>query len=93
MSSCPSGKADNALGKLKEKAALSELGEMSEKAMKWANNASNSHLHPRDIHFCISKKFWLKVKYGLCTNNAPYDQLVTAMHKPYRVLCPLGGVT
>jgi hypothetical protein len=50
----------------KEKAALSEVGEMSEKAMKWVNDAANSHLRPRDIHFCVNKKFWPKVKYGLC---------------------------
>lgn len=50
MSSCPSGVADNVLGKEKDKAALSELGEMSEKAMKWANEAAKSHLCPRDIH-------------------------------------------
>jgi hypothetical protein len=65
---------------------------MQAKAMEWANTASNSHLRPRDIHFTVEKKFWPKVKYGLCANNAPYDKLVAAMDKPYRVLCPLGGV-
>jgi hypothetical protein len=92
MSSCPSGKADDKLGRAKDKAALSETGEMVEKAMVWANQAKNSHLRPRDIHFCIDRKFWPKVKYGLCGNNAPYSELVAAMDKPYRILCPLGGV-
>jgi hypothetical protein len=31
-------------------------------------------------------------KYGLCGNNASYDQLTKAMDKPYHILCPLGGV-
>lgn len=92
MSSCPSGEANDKLGHEKDKAALSKLDEMQAKAMEWANTASNSHLRPRDIHFTVEKKFWPKVKYGLCANNAPYDKLVAAMDKPYRVLCPLGGV-
>jgi hypothetical protein len=40
----------------------------------------------------MERKFWPKVKYGLCANNSPYDTLVRAMDKPYYILCPLGGV-
>jgi hypothetical protein len=32
------------------------------------------------------------VKYGLCANSSPYEEVVSAMHKPYYIRCPLGGV-
>ena len=92
MSSCPSGKVDTALAKEKDEAELDALGVMREKAMEWAHHARNSGLCPRDIHFSVEKKFWPKVKYGICANDAPYTDVVQAMHKPYYILCPLGGV-
>jgi hypothetical protein len=92
MSSCPSGKADNALAAIKEKAEKSELGIMQDKAVEWANLAKNAHLSPRDLHFSVQRKFWPKVKYGLCANNSTYNDIVKAMDKPYYILCPLGGV-
>jgi hypothetical protein len=92
MSSCPSGKANDKLAAAKEKADFSELGEMQNKAMDWARKAKDSHLRPRDIHFSIERKFWPKCKYGLCGNNASYDDLTAAMDKPYYLLCPLGGI-
>lgn len=35
---------------------------------------------------------WPKISYGLCTNDATYDELVHAMNKPYHKLCALGGL-
>ena len=92
ISSCPSDKPDVALGKEKDKASPGALTEMQNKALEWASSAKNSHLRPRDIHFSIQRKFWPKVKYGLCANTSSYDSLVQAMHKPYHTICPLAGV-
>ena len=30
--------------------------------------------------------------YGICANTAPYEVLVEAMHKPYWLLAPVGGL-
>ena len=92
MSSCPSGKVDATLAKEKDEAVLDALGVMKEKALIWVNQAKNSGLSPRDIHFSVDKKFWPKIKYGICANDSPYDDIIQAMHKPYYILCPLGGV-
>lgn len=35
---------------------------------------------------------WPKISYGLCTNDATYDELVHAMNKPYHKLCALEGL-
>ena len=80
VSSCPSGVASSSLELVKEK------------ALKWANQSRNSHLPPRDMHFGVHRKFWPKVKYGLCANTASFDELVGAMHKPYHLMCSVGGV-
>ena len=78
--SCPTGATD------------SSLYNMKEKAITWANQSRNSKLSPRDIHFSVQRKFWPKVKYGLCAIRARFDELVTAMHKPYYIMCSAGGV-
>jgi hypothetical protein len=80
VASCPSGKSELVLKATKDK------------ALEWANQCKNSHLSPRDVHFSIERKFWPKVKYGLCAISASYQELVSAMDKPYYILCPLGGV-
>eukprot|EP00956_Cyclotella_meneghiniana_P000972 scaffold1144_cov22-Cyclotella_meneghiniana.AAC.6 len=78
--SCPTGDADSSLSLMKEK------------ALDWANVSRRSNLPPRDMHFAVGKKFWPKVRYGLCAITAPYDKLVEAMHKPYHLMCSVGGV-
>jgi hypothetical protein len=65
---------------------------MNEKAMEWVNKAKNSSLGPRDVHAAVTYKFWPSISYGLCANSAEYEQLVEAMHKPYYILAPLGGL-
>jgi hypothetical protein len=57
MASCPSGKADLELPKVKEKAASSALSEMHQKAMNWAHQAKTAHLSPQDLHFSVKIKF------------------------------------
>ncbi|KAL3795211.1 hypothetical protein ACHAWO_011196 [Cyclotella atomus] len=68
------------------------MGNAEQGHADWANKAKASNLPLRDIHFSIEREFWPKCKYGLCGNNASYDNLTKAMDKPYHVLCPLGGV-
>jgi hypothetical protein len=63
-----------------------------DKAMEWAHKARNSGLRPRDVHTSVAKKFWPKIRYGLCANTSTYEELVSAMHKPYYWLAPLGGL-
>ena len=92
MSSCPSGTPDSSLCALYDDAEPGALEVMQNKAVAWANQAKNSGLRPRDIHFSVERKFWPKVKYGLCAVSDSYDALVQAMHKPYYILCPLAGV-
>jgi len=58
--------------------------------MNWAHQAKTAHLSPRDLHFSVKTKFWPKVKYGLCANSSPNEEFVSAMHKSYYILCPLG---
>ena len=65
---------------------------MHEKALDWVGKAKNSGLSRRDLHFSVERKLWLKIKYGLCLNCAPYEEIVQAMHKPYHTLCALGGL-
>jgi hypothetical protein len=36
--------------------------------------------------------FWPKVQYGLGATLNSFDELTEAMHKPYYIICPLGGV-
>lgn len=68
------------------------LSRVKEKAIEWANKARNAQLSPRDLHFSVDRKFWPKVGYGICAIPAPYDKLVTVMHKPYHTLISIGGV-
>jgi hypothetical protein len=79
-SACPSGEPTGA------------LGYMVKKASEWAQIAQNSGLRPRDFHVSVSKKFWPKLKYGICANTCPYDELVVAMHRLYFWMAPIGGL-
>jgi hypothetical protein len=63
---------------------------LREKAIAWVNSARNSDLGPRDFHVSIYKKFWPKIKYGLCANTSSYEDLVTIMQKPYYWMSPIG---
>ncbi len=79
-STCPSGKASGMMSSI------------IAKAHDWASLARSSGLKPRDFHISVHKKFWPKIKYGLCANPTPFDELVRAMHKPYYWMAPLGGL-
>jgi hypothetical protein len=68
------------------------LAAMSDKAIAWASQARNSGLRPRDFHISVTRKFWPKIKYGLCTNTSTFQDLVAAMHKPYFWMAPIGGL-
>ncbi len=65
---------------------------MKEKAISWASQARNSGLRPRDFHVSVIRKFWPKVKYGLSANTSSFQELSTAMHKPYYWMAPIGGL-
>lgn len=69
-----------------------QLEAMSDKALTWANQAKTSGLRPRDFHISVERKFWPKVKYGLCSNTAPLQDLISAMHRPYYRMAPIGGL-
>ena len=71
---------------------LHSLQGMSAKALEWVHKARNSGLHPRDVHISVLRKFWPKLKYGLCANTSTSEELVSAMHKPYYWMAPLGGL-
>ena len=73
-------------------ASQASLSQMKAKSLEWADLSRKSHLPPRDLHFAVDRKFWPKVKYGLCAVTASYDELVEAMHKPYHSMCSVGGV-
>ncbi len=68
------------------------LDAMSKKAISWASQARNSGLRPRDFHISVARKFWPKVKYGLSANTSSFQDLTTAMHKPYYWMAPIGGL-
>ena len=80
VSSCPSG------------SVMGALSRMSARALEWAGDARNSGLPPRDLHLSIKTKFWPRVKFGLCANTAPFTELLEAMHKPYHLMAPVGGL-
>jgi hypothetical protein len=65
---------------------------LRDKASAWANSARNSGLGPRDFHVSVHKKFWPKIKYGLCANTSAYEDLVAMMHKPYFWMAPIDGL-
>ena len=65
---------------------------ISDKAQDWAQNARNSGLRSQDFHISVNKKFWPKIRYRLCANTAPFDDLVASMHKPYYWMVPIGGL-
>ena len=65
---------------------------MRDKAISWASQARNSGLRPRDFHISVNRKFWPKIKYGLSANTAKFQDLVSAMHKPYFWMAPIGGL-
>ena len=58
------------------------LAQLTQKAEDWAHTARNLGLRPRDIPISIARKFCPKLRYGLCANTSPYDDLVAAMHRP-----------
>ncbi len=62
------------------------------KSLDWAHTARNSNLRPRDFHISVHRKFWPKIKYGLCANTSPLADLVSAMHRPYYWMAPIGGM-
>jgi hypothetical protein len=68
------------------------LQQMTEKALDWAHNARNSSLRARDLHISVHRKFWPKVKYGLCASTCSWDDLIAAMQRPYYWLAPIGGL-
>ena len=70
----------------------SSLDAMTDKALIWANQAKTSGLRPRDFHISVARKFWPKVKYGLCSNTASFQDLTSAMHRPYYRMAPIGGL-
>ena len=68
------------------------LDTLSTKAMTWAGQARNSGLKPRDFHISVHRKFWPKVKYGLCANTSSLQDLSASMHRPYFWMAPIGGL-
>jgi hypothetical protein len=68
------------------------LDTLSTKAMTWAGQARNSGLKPRDFHISVHRKFWPKVKYGLCANTSSLQDLSTSMHRQYFWMAPIGGL-
>lgn len=68
------------------------LSYISEKALDWAFKARNSNLKPRDFHTSVQRKFWPKIRYGLCAITDPLDNLISAMHRPYYWMAPIGGM-
>lgn len=76
---CPSGETQGSMSLI------------SEKAQTWAHNARNSRLKPRDFHVSVQKKFWPRIRYGLCANTSSFQDLTKAMHKPYYWMAPIGG--
>ena len=68
------------------------LSALSSKAIEWASLARNSGLRPRDFHVSVSKKFWPKLRYGLCANTSSFQDMVSAMHRPYFWMAPVAGL-
>eukprot|EP00804_Cyclotella_cryptica_P003924 CCRYP_016117-RA/>CCRYP_016117-RA protein AED:0.75 eAED:0.75 QI:0/-1/0/1/-1/1/1/0/1178 len=68
------------------------LSSIVQKSLDWAHSARNSNLRPREFHISVHRKFWPKIKYGLCANTSSLADLMHAMHRPYYWMTPLGGM-
>eukprot|EP00804_Cyclotella_cryptica_P006975 CCRYP_007113-RA/>CCRYP_007113-RA protein AED:0.75 eAED:0.75 QI:0/-1/0/1/-1/0/1/0/1178 len=68
------------------------LSSIIDKSLEWAHRARNSNLRPRDFHVSVHRKFWPKIKYGLCANTSTLNDLIAAMHRPYYWMAPIGGM-
>jgi hypothetical protein len=68
------------------------LSSILDKSLEWAHKARNSNLWSRDFHISVHRTFWPKIKYGLCANTSPLEELVSAMHRPYYWMAPIGGM-
>eukprot|EP00804_Cyclotella_cryptica_P018896 CCRYP_006429-RA/>CCRYP_006429-RA protein AED:0.69 eAED:0.69 QI:0/-1/0/1/-1/0/1/0/365 len=71
------------LGGQTSPSGLHALSSILEKSLDWAHKARNSNLRPRDFHVSVHRKFWPKIKYGLCANTSSLAELISAMHRPY----------
>jgi hypothetical protein len=40
----------------------------------------------------VEHKCWPKIRYGLSANDSPYNYIVSAMNKPYYILCAVEGL-
>ncbi|KAL7521202.1 hypothetical protein ACHAWX_005896 [Stephanocyclus meneghinianus] len=72
--------------------ALVDAANCYDRATEWAHKARNSNLRPQDFHVSVHRKFWPKIKYGLCANTSSLDELISAMHRPYYWMAPIGGM-
>ena len=78
--SCPSGKQDEAIKK------------MQDKADEWIGRAKDSHLGRRDIWFLVERQLWMGLKYGLCCNSSKWSVIEDVLRKQWFQLVPMGGV-
>jgi hypothetical protein len=65
---------------------------MQEKSTAWSTTAKEGKLSRRDVWFMLGVQCWPRVKYGLCTNTAPFDLLSECLMKPYLQIQQQGGV-
>ncbi len=65
---------------------------MQDNAQQWINNLRNGHLHRRNIWFSLKVQFWPRIRYGLCSSTASFQELDRALHRQYYQILPLGGI-
>ena len=65
---------------------------IQDKAQGWVDKAKNGKLKGRSLWFLLEKKFWPKVRYGLCGNTSSFAQLEDYLQRQYWQIMPLGGI-
>jgi hypothetical protein len=65
---------------------------MQEKAQKWIDWVCNGHLHHRNVWFSLKVQFWPRIRYGLCSPTATFQELDKALCRQYYQILPLGGI-
>jgi hypothetical protein len=60
--------------------SLASIRMIQEKDQIWINAVQNGHLHQRNIWFSLKVQFWSRIRYGLCSSMAIFQELNESLH-------------
>ncbi len=72
--------------------SLASIRMIQEKAQIWINAVQNGHLHQRNVWFSLKVQFWPRIRYGLCSSTATFQELNKSLKRQYYQMLPLCGI-